>query len=400
MVAYQQFVELSQSRDSEARSQAAHFAAMAFVGHKGPVDEQAALYAALIGFLDDASVKVRAALAYGLLHAKGAPRPIMMSFLHDAPVIARAVAQYSPVLVEADLLAVIKTADIGMLDVICVRPRLSTRVAYALLERDITSIVLKVLARQDVALSPGMLDELTATKGDDAKIRGVLLTRTELSGAARYQLIEQVRDVLSGARIVKGAVAPLRLERLLRDVTDTALTSIGERETSDARKDFAKKMVGEDRVNARLMLHAIVNGHVLFFAECIGILAQMPQEKVFSLLDRGSRAALNALLSKCGLNATIRNLLARLIFYARTTNLSDDLAARHFIVTALIDELIAEHEGLIPPALEDAFAYLNEQNVALARRAARGVMPAFAREAGDERKLPAAHAPLVALPAA
>ena len=63
MVAYQDFVALSQSGDSEERGQAAHLAAQAYLMHTGPADEHAALYAALIGFLDDPSVRVRAALA-------------------------------------------------------------------------------------------------------------------------------------------------------------------------------------------------------------------------------------------------------------------------------------------------------------------------------------------------
>ena len=63
MVAYHDFVALSQSGDSEARGQAAHLAAQAYLMHAGPADEHAALYAALIGFLDDPSVRVRAALA-------------------------------------------------------------------------------------------------------------------------------------------------------------------------------------------------------------------------------------------------------------------------------------------------------------------------------------------------
>jgi uncharacterized protein (DUF2336 family) len=100
MVAYQRYVQLSQSRNSEERGQAAHLAALAYLGHKGPADEQAALYAALMSFLDDPSVKVRAALAYGLLHSEHAPRPIMLSLAQDAPVISRAVVQFSPVLLD------------------------------------------------------------------------------------------------------------------------------------------------------------------------------------------------------------------------------------------------------------------------------------------------------------
>src|SRR6218665_1236310 len=108
MVAYQDFVTLSQSGDSEERGQAAHLAAQAYLDHAGPADEHAALYAALIGFLDDPSVKVRAALAYGLLHSEDAPRPIIMALLQDSAIISRAVLQYSPILIDADLLVALR----------------------------------------------------------------------------------------------------------------------------------------------------------------------------------------------------------------------------------------------------------------------------------------------------
>ena len=400
MVAYQQFVELSQSRDSEARGQAAHLAAMAFVGHSGPAVEQAALYAALIGFLDDPSVKVRAALAYGLLHAKCAPRPIMMSLLHDAPVIARAVAQYSPVLVDADLLAVIKTTELEMLRVIVDRPNMSSRIAHALLSRDILSVSLAVLKRQDVAISDKYLEKLASELSDNSTVRGVLLEREDLPAAVRLNLIEKISGIFATARIVKGAIAPRRLDRMIRDATSSALTSIGEVEAAEARSAYAINLVQNDRINARLMLHAVTSGHVLFFADCLAIITELPRDKVFTLLDRGSRAALNALFAKCGLSESMRNLMARLIFHARTADLADDLAARHFIVTSLVDEMIIEHDGVIPPSLEEAFSYLNEQNIMLARRAARGVMSAFADEVGEERALPSPEEPVLALPAA
>src|ERR1700709_1462776 len=127
MVAYQQFVELSQSGDSEARGQAAHLAALAYLAHTGPADEQAPLYAALVSFLDDPSVKVRAALAYGLLHTVAAPRPIILSLLHDSGIISRAVAQYCPALLDTDLLAFVRDAEPALLVAVAMREMLSPR---------------------------------------------------------------------------------------------------------------------------------------------------------------------------------------------------------------------------------------------------------------------------------
>ncbi|MCD7059901.1 DUF2336 domain-containing protein [Pelagibacterium xiamenense] len=400
MVAYQRYVQLSQSCDSEERGQAAHIAAMAYLGHRGPADEQAALYAALMNFLDDRSVKVRAALAYGLLHSEHAPRPIMLALAQDAPVISRAVVQFSPVLLDADLIGIIRSGDPDMLAVMTMRPALSTRVALALVRIEDPDLCIRVLARDDIALPEDELMVLAERWGEDARTRGALLKRKDLPGLARRHLVGQVREALMGTRIVKGAIQPRRLDRLMRDACDTATTSIGEREAGRGRVHYAKALIEADAVNARLMLHALVHGQVLFFADCLAELAETPRAKVFTILDGGSRAALNALFARCGFSAPVRNLLARMVSHARTADLADDLAARHFIVSLLIEELITEHEGDIPGTLDEVFAYLNEQNIALARAAARGVMPAFAAEVPDAVMVPDDRPNRLTLPAA
>jgi uncharacterized protein (DUF2336 family) len=400
MVAYQEFVSLSQSLDSEERGSAAHLSALAYLNHIGPADEQAALYAALIGFLDDPSVKVRAALAYGLLHSSEAPRPIMLALLHDSAIIARAVLQYSPVLIDADLLGLVKTLDVSMLVAVSQRASLSPRLATAIVARGHDAVTLRLLRRQDVAVGDRLLAELATAQGDIAEMRGALLARKDLPATARLLLIQKATEALRGARIVKGAVAEDRLNRVLRDSCDTALSEIGEREAGrNSAADYVSALIVSDRVNTRVLLHGVVTGHVMFFAECLAELAQTPRAKVFALLENGSRPALNALLARCGLGEGVRNLLARLVLYARSTDLADDAAARHYVVTALTEELIAEHDGVIPEELEEAFAYLSEQNILLARKAARGVMAAFAEDATAPMALPVPEVRL-ALPAA
>jgi len=390
MVAYQDFVALSQSGDSEARGQAAHLAAQAYLRHTGPADEHAALYAALIGFLDDPSVRVRAALAYGLLHAVEAPRPILLALLQDSEVISRAVAQYSPALIDADLIGLVRKADLVLLMAVALRERITSRVAHALIDRNERAVILKLVGRPDVAIPPALLSALAVGQGiGDAELRGLLLDRSDLPASARLLLVEAAVEHLRRARIVNGAVAAPRLERILRDAMDSALTVIGETEAQADATPFAAELVESEKLSARVMLHAVVNGHVLFFADCLSTLASTPRDKVFSMLESGSRPALNALLARCGLSEGVRNLIARLIFHARAADLADDITARHFVVTALTEELIVEHDGVIPPELEDAFGYLSEQNVTLARRAARGVMSAFAGDAGGERSMPA-----------
>ena len=316
-------------------------------------------------------------------------------------MIARAIVQNSPALIEADIIGIIRAADRDMLEAAALRANLTERCCGALVARAERSVTLGLLRRHDVTLARAVLEELArGCGGDDAEMRGALLGRADLPPQMRLVLVDAVTSALRGSRLISGAVTPPRLERLLRNSLDTALTGIGEREAEEGRSPYAAGLAKVGRISVRVLLHAVISGHVLFFAACVSELSEMPQGKVFSVLETGGRPALNALLARCGLGDAVRNLIVRLIVHARNANLADDVAARHFVVTALTEELIVEHDGLIPSELEEAFAYLSEQNVALARKAARGVMTAFASSGHDRKRQLAAPEPKVALPAA
>lgn len=379
MIEYEAFAELSQSHDCEKRGQAAHLAALAYLHHNGPADEHAALYAALIAFLDDTSVKVRAALAYGLLHSAQSPRPVILALLQDAAVISRAVLQYSPILLDADLLPLAARGDQNVLVAICHRQCISPRLATAVLARGDRDVALRLLRRQDVPMDAQALNDLAKKWGGDAVFRGVLLARKDLPPAARLLLVHESAESLKACRLVKGALFKDRLDRTFRNGTDTALAAIGEAQSEIGRASYVGTLLHTNQINTRLLIHAVISGHALFFAACIGALADTNSAKVFTLLQNGSRAALDALFARCGLSVASRQLLLRLVSLARTADLADDDAARHYVITTLTEEMIAEFAGDIPQDIEEAFSYLSEQNIILARRAARGVMSAFAR---------------------
>jgi uncharacterized protein (DUF2336 family) len=266
----------------------------------------------------------------------------------------------------------------------------------ALVGAKLSELTLSLLKRSEIAFPPDVLSELAGSEGGDPLMRGALLARRELPSAARLVLVQRVTESLRECRIVRGSLMPDRLDRVLRDNTDLAVSSIGEAAPDSSA--FVEQLVGSDQLNTRLLLHSVITGHVLFFSACLASLAGVSADKVFALLESGSRQALNALFARCGLDADTARLFSRLIHHARTADLSDDLAARHYVVTALTEEMLADHEGHIPLNLEEAFGYLSAQNVALARQAARGVMRAFADSRDGVLPLPAE--PALQLPAA
>ncbi|MEX0860898.1 MAG: DUF2336 domain-containing protein, partial [Cucumibacter sp.] len=331
----------------------------------------------------DPSVRVRAALAYELLHSKDAPRPIMFALAQDAAIIARAVVQYSPVLLEADLLTLVRTAGTELRLTAIDRDNVSEALARALIESADRAIDRAIVLRPDIAVSADDLVTLADRWCEDIEMRALLLDRADLPPVARYLLVEKTVAALAQVRIVRGSIESKRLDRLMRDAMDQATTRLAEEELAEGGQQLVEALVDAGRVSTRLVLHSLVTGRVVFFAATVALLSEMPAGKVLSILGDGRRAALSAVFARCGFAEGLRNVLARLVAEARETDLSEDIAARHAVVAGLIEEMISDHEGDIPAELRGAFAYLNEQNVALARHAARGMMANFIEQAPE-----------------
>lgn len=402
MLAFHEYHQLSQSAHSEERGRAARIAARAYLEHDGPADEQAALYAAVLNYLDDSSVKVRAALAYEMLRSPNAPRALMFALAQDESIIGAAIVQFSPVLLDSDLIALLNKGDDRIAEAIVSRSQIGERIYTALFALESRRIDELLLENPDVEISADLLIQLCDRWCDDASMRGVLLGREDLPVAGRFLLTEHIADDLMGARIVKGSVQPSRLNRLMRDQLDKATTGLCDGEPTVEHYDYVQALYGSDRLTPRLLIHSIIAGRMQFYVTSLAVLSELPIRKVDGILQSGMRRALHALFTRCGFEPSLRNLMARLTVMARDADLEIDLASRHFVVSQLISTLIDEHEGEIPDSLETVFSYLNEQNVTLAKEAARGVMASFCAEVDETLALPDAplRDELLALPAA
>lgn len=407
MVGYRDFVGWTRSAQSEMRGQAAFLVSSAYVEHDGPADEEAALYASVINFLDDPSVKVRAALAYGMLRSTRAPRVAILALVKDADVIARAVAQYSPLLIDADLFSLIDDANPEILSAIAARETLSDTLVVKLMASDDWHAVHKLLQRADIEVGESELAACAKQHGHHAQIRGELLKRKDLDASSRMILVQQAAKSMRAGRLVQGALRQDRAAKLFEQALDDSACVIGDEAVAQGDLNFITHMRDEVSLSARQLIHALLNGHALFFAHALSVLCDMPQSKCFSVLEKGGRPAIHALLSRSGMAPALQNLLGRLVEHAREADLGESIAARLFVVTTLIEDMISEHAGQIPQELVPVFAYLNTQNLKLAREASRGVLPGFMDLQADDRQFPMSkraieYAPIeqLALPAA
>src|SRR5215470_8760764 len=104
-----QFLHWVRQASAAERAEATSALARAYLYSDLSVDDRAACEGALIMSLDDPSPLVRQALARALAFSEFSPPAVVLGLAADQPEVASWVLEYSPLLVDADLVDAVAT---------------------------------------------------------------------------------------------------------------------------------------------------------------------------------------------------------------------------------------------------------------------------------------------------
>ncbi|MGX9965842.1 DUF2336 domain-containing protein [Roseomonas sp. F4] len=148
----------------------------------------------------DAAVEVRAAIAAVLRDMPDAPRDLILQLARDtAMLVAEPVIRLSPLLTEADLLALIADPPApATRRAVARRPALSETISDAIAETTDAAAVTALLANPSAAIREATLDRLVAGAGERPSWQAALVRRAQLPSGAARALGEIVTDHLLG----------------------------------------------------------------------------------------------------------------------------------------------------------------------------------------------------------
>ena len=170
-----------------------------------------------------------------------------------------------------------------MLSAIALRERISARVAEALIARDERVRHAPSAAarrRPDPEINSADRARDADLGGDDAEIRGALLGRDDLPASARLLSRRGRRCRHAAAPASSRAPSPRRGSTVCCATPPTPRSPpSGRARRPSTPSPSPAELVASEKLSARVMLHALVNGHVLFFADCIATLAEIAARK-------------------------------------------------------------------------------------------------------------------------
>src|SRR6202049_5202108 len=262
---------------------------------------RAAAEGALLMLLDDASPLVRQAMAEVFARSTEAPAAIVQALSLDQPSVALPVLEFSPLLIDADLVDIVATGNCEMQCAIARRINLPASVCAAIAEVGTPSAALELIENAYAELAPFSRDRIVERHGHLAAIRESMLVLDDLPAATRVALVAKLSDTLAQFVVARNWLSADRAGRIASEARDRSTVNIAARSRGDDMHGLVRHLRATGQLTAGLILRALLSGNLELFDAALAGLSGLPQARVSALLNDRGGAILQALLLRAGL---------------------------------------------------------------------------------------------------
>jgi len=299
-VLVRQFLQWVETAPPGRRSEAAYALGRAYLSDRDE-DVRSGMEAAITVLIDDGLPDVRFAIADALGASPEAPRHVITTLAADQPHIAAVVLARSPILVDSELVDIAAAASEPLQVAIAMRPVVSSAVSAAIAEVGERSVCMTLLKNAGAAIARISFKRIAERFGDDPDIREALFARGNLSAEVHQMLVRQVGDLLGDMALIKSWVPEARARTMTREACDRATVAIAAETETDELPALVEHLRVTGQLTTALLLRAVCAGNVDFFEAALAVLAQVPEQRVSSLVRAGRASVLRAVYEKAGL---------------------------------------------------------------------------------------------------
>jgi uncharacterized protein (DUF2336 family) len=309
--------------------------------------ERAVAEQVLRGMLDGAAVKIRQILAETLKDSPFVPHDVALSLAQDVESVAIPMLQFSSVLSDDDLIAIVRSGPPGKQVAVAGRASVSTHVAGELLETGNSKAAATLVGNLGAKLDAGQLQLAADRYGSDPRMAESLQKRPDLPIGIAERLVAFTAETL---RAYIGQRT---------DLSETAITQLvlqtREQVTLDLRSthfpaEEAIALVGHlaavKRLTPSLILRALCVGDLSFFEAAMAQLAQVPIHNARLLIHDSGQLGLKSLYDRAKLPASYYPAFKVAIDVAHETELGGLDYDRERYRRTMIERILTQFEEL------------------------------------------------------
>jgi uncharacterized protein (DUF2336 family) len=283
------------------RADATRGLALAWLHHQISGHDRDAAEGALLMMLDDPSPKVRRALADSFAHSAEAPMALVHALSRDQSPVAEPMLEFSPLLVDADLVDLVAMGDAAAQSAIARRADLPASVGGAIAEVGTAAAALALVHNPTACLVPFSWNRIVERHGHRAEIREALLQLEGLPPDIRLNLATKLSQTLMRLVVNRRWMTADRAERVVGEALDRTAVSVALEAEGDTMQALVRHLRGAGQLSASLILRALMSGNRHLVAHAIAELAELPLRRAEAIFEKQDRGVVEALLARAGL---------------------------------------------------------------------------------------------------
>ena len=372
----ERFLNWTREAPALSRADAAHALARAFLVSPLSPHGRDEVETALTVLLDDPALDVRLALADVLASSEKAPQHIILTLAADKDAVASLVAERSPLILDSELVDMAATRAESVQVAIARRPFLSRSVSAAIAEVATAPACIALLSNPGARILRFSLDRIVERHGDCPELRATLLEREDLPIEIRQILTAKLGDALRDLVVAHEWMGAERARTVVRDARECATIAAAFEAPADTMPALIAELMQARELTPAFLIRAVAAGQAYLFEAGLAALAEVPRERVTSLIASGRVASLGALLHKAGLPRSTYPAFTAAIEVIRLGDSLDGAASDYRRATRLIDAILASYGQRQDREMNKVLALL--------RRFARDAKRAAARDYADQ----------------
>ena len=268
--------------------------------------DRAAGEAVLSLLAEDAAEIVRRALAVTLQRSPHLPPAVARRLIADIDSIALPVISGSPVLTDAELIEIVRTAPEARQCAVAARANVSREVVREIVTHAGAKAVATAAANDGAKFDAGSYALTFQRFEDSPEVLERFVERTRLPLEVTEKLIAKISDEALQRLVSRHALPPQLAVELAEGARERATVDLVEQAgLSPEPRRFVQQLQLNGRLTPSLILRALFRGHMAFFVHAVAELAGIAHAKAWLLIHDAGPLGLEAVFQRTGLPARI-----------------------------------------------------------------------------------------------
>ena len=256
--------------------------------------------------------EVRKVLSEKLAHADWAPAALVNVLALDEIEIARPILESSPILQDEDLLRVLIEASLEHQIAVARRPRISGRVADAVIDQAEPAVLMALTTNRTAEISAEGVRRLVEHSRRIAALRGPLIRHPLLTEALAEQLYQWVGTALRQSIAARFSVDEQALAAAVHDAVDGVMRPTGpepdpvdQGDRDEMERRLIDKLQSAGQLRAGLLIRAVREKRLSLFAHGLSALGGFSVGQVRAALSAPTPEALYYACAAVGIDRAV-----------------------------------------------------------------------------------------------